>query len=46
MDMENIHRGTCIPDMEAAKLRKEIEEDLSIRHSFKGNLSAFIEHTT
>lgn len=37
MDMENIHRRTCIPKFEAAKLRKAVEEELSVHHSFKGN---------
>ena len=37
MDMENIHRRTCIPEIEAAKLKKAVEEELTIHHPFKGN---------
>lgn len=39
MNMDNIHRKRCMQDIEAAKLQKEVEEELNLRQSFKGKLS-------
>ena len=44
MNMDNIHRRKCMPEIEAAKLKKEVEEELSLRHPFKGNLFRLNEH--
>lgn len=37
MNMESIHRRKCIPEFEAAKLLKEVEDELSLApRPFKG----------
>jgi hypothetical protein len=34
--MDNVHRRKCMHDIEAAKLQKEIDEELTLSRSFKG----------
>jgi hypothetical protein len=40
MDMDNVHRRKCLYDIEAAKLQKEVEEEMHLGYSFKGKCSA------
>ncbi|CAF1143498.1 unnamed protein product [Rotaria sordida] len=35
MNMDNIHRRKCMQEVEAAKLQKEVDEELNLRRSFK-----------
>ena len=44
MNMDNVHRRKCMPEIELSKLKKEVEEELSLRHLFKGNLFRLNEH--
>ncbi|CAF3487652.1 unnamed protein product [Rotaria sp. Silwood1] len=37
MNMDNIHRTKCMHEIEAAKLRKEVDEELNLRRSVKAN---------
>ncbi|CAF2942374.1 unnamed protein product [Rotaria sp. Silwood2] len=37
MNMDNIHRRKCMNEIEAAKLQKEVDEELNLRRSFKAN---------
>jgi hypothetical protein len=40
MTMDNVHRRKCMHDMEAAKLQKEVDDELNLGRSFKGNHSS------
>ncbi|CAF3257260.1 unnamed protein product [Rotaria socialis] len=37
MTMDSVHRKRCMHDIEAAKLQKEVDEELNLRRSFKAN---------
>ena len=34
--MDNIHRRKCMHDIETAKLKKEVDDELLLNRSFKG----------
>lgn len=36
MNIDNVHRHKCMQDIEAAKLRQAVEEEINLRHSFRG----------
>ncbi len=36
--MDSVHRRKCMHDHEIANLQKEVDEELSLNHPFKGNL--------
>ncbi len=38
MNMDSVHRRKCMQEIEAGKLQKEVDEELNLRRSFKGNL--------
>lgn len=40
MNMDSVHRRKCIPEFEASKLQKTVDEEISLAHRpFKGNES-------
>lgn len=41
--MDNIHRRKCVHQAEAEKLQKEVEEELTVHRSFKGEFLAVLE---
>jgi hypothetical protein len=43
MNMDSVHRRKCMYEMEAAKLQKELDEELHLGYSFKGNFLERLE---
>lgn len=37
INVDNVHRRKCMYDILAAKLQKEVDEELNLSYSFKGN---------
>ncbi|CAF1114024.1 unnamed protein product [Adineta steineri] len=37
MNMDSVHRRKCMYEIEAAKLQKEVDEDINLAYSFKAN---------
>ena len=39
MNIDSVHRRKCMHEIEAAKLQKEVDEELSLGRPFKGSFS-------
>jgi hypothetical protein len=39
MSVDNVHRRKCMHEIEAAKIQKEVDDELLLSRSFKGNLN-------
>ena len=42
MSVDNIHRRKCMHEIEAAKIQKEVDDELLLSRSFKGNPLVFV----
>jgi hypothetical protein len=42
MSVDNIHRRKCMHEMEAAKIQKEVDDELLLTRSFKGSCSVLM----
>lgn len=38
MNMDSVHRTKCMYEILSAKIQKEVDDELSMTHHFKGNL--------